>query len=116
MNREWQIVMNILLAAALAFLLALAPMDSRAAQAGGNEDFCEVVADAAQVAANAREQGALLGQYRSYIAKLAKHGDADMARLLDKVGLIVYTSEDFAGLTSEQAMRYAYRSCMRSGD
>jgi len=96
-------------AAAAAVLLGLIPMTSSA-----DEGFCEVVADAAQVAAKARDDGVLLGQYKSHIAQIAagKPAAVDMHRLLDKVGTIVYTSEDFAGLTPDQAMRYAYRSCM----
>ncbi|MDR3389090.1 MAG: hypothetical protein P4L92_18775 [Rudaea sp.] len=103
-------ILGYVVAFGLALLVAALAVPAHAAQ-GGGEGFCSVVADAAQVAANARSQGALLGQYRSKVAQLA-HSNADMARLLDKVGVIVFTSEDFAGLTPEQAMRLAYRSCM----
>lgn len=98
-------------AAAAAFILALAPTAGHA-QSTGNEGFCTVVADAAQSAANARNQGLLLGQYKGMIARRATRDNADMIALVNKVGTIVYTSEDFAGLAPEQAMRYAYRTCM----
>ena len=97
------------LAGAAAFALALIPIAGHAASADANEAFCELVADYAHIAATARDQGWLLGQFKSTVAK---HSDAAMRPLIYKIGTIVYTSEDFADLNPEQAMRYAYRTCM----
>jgi hypothetical protein len=101
-----------IVAGAASVLLAAIPTCSQAAPLPGGEEFCELVADSAQVAAKAREQGALLGQFKSRVDHSVDPHNVEMRDLLDKVGTIIYTSDDFAGLTSEQAMRKAYRACM----
>jgi len=113
--RNRQTIGIIFVAALVAFLLALIPMSCHATTTAADEGFCEVVADAAQVAAKARNEGVLLGQYKSHIAHIGDPHDtgaANMRKLLDKISTVVYTSDDFAGLTPEQTMRYAYRTCM----
>lgn len=97
------------------FVIAVAlfaPGPAHAKSNDADEFFCQLVADAAQVAANARDQGLLLGQYKSMIAQRATPDTVGMTAILNKVGAVVYTSEDFAAMTPEQASRYAYRSCL----
>ena len=101
----------IFVAALVAFLLALIPTCGHAATADEDEAFCEMIADYAQVAANARDQGMLLGEFKSIAARKAKTSGSPMGPLIGKIATAVYTSDDFAGLTPEQTMRYAYRTC-----
>jgi len=101
--------------AIVAFLLGLIPMIGYTAPTTADEGFCEVLADSAQVAAKARDSGVLLGQFKSEVAHMGdSNSGAGMRVVLDKMGTIVYTSEDFAGLTPDQAMRKTYRSCMHA--
>lgn len=93
-------------------LLMIMPFAAQAKTNDADEFFCQLVADAAQVAASARDQGLLLGEYKSKIAQRATRDTAGMTALLNKVGTVVYTSEDFADLTPQEASRYAYRSCL----